>query len=378
MHRLPRLEVDADPACARTLPAAIHRDPEWAKALVDRVLARSWHVAVTTPELPGSGSAVPRTLLAGSLDEPLLYSRGTDGATHVLSNTCTHRGNLLVDAPCPSAALRCAYHGRRFLADGTCRSAPGFEKATGFPSASDDLPHVPSGSFGPLHFASVTPAVPFEAFIEPARRFLGWARSERFTFDAATSRDYSVDAPWTLYVENYLEGLHVPFVHPALARELDPKTYRVEPIDDAVLQIGDATSPDAALAVPPAAMTVLAADRARPDPAHPIAAYYLWLFPTTMLNLYPWGLSVNLVEPLGASRTRVRFLSFVGDPSRRSAGAGADLDRVEREDEAIVERTARGVRSRFYDRGRLAPGHEAGVLHFHRLLARYWNQRDGA
>ncbi len=378
MDRLPRLEVDVDPACARTLPAAIHRDPSWAKALVDRVLARSWHVAASACELPEPGSALPRTLLAGSLDEPLLYSCDTAGATRVLSNVCTHRGNLLVDAPCSSAFLRCAYHGRRFLADGTCRSAPGFETATGFPSASDDLPHVPSGSFGPLHFASVAPAVPFDAFIAPARRLVGWARSERFVLDAATSRDYVFDAPWTLYVENYLEGLHVPFVHPALARELDPRTYRVEPVDDAVLQVGEATSADSALALPDSLHAVLPAEQARPDPTRPIAAYYLWLFPTTMLNLYPWGLSVNLVEPLGALRTRVRFLSFVGDATRRSTGAGADLDRVEREDEAIVERTARGVRSRFYDRGRLAPGHEAGVLHFHRLLARYWNEASGA
>ena len=374
MDRLPRLEVDGDPARARTLPAAIHRDPEWAKALVDRVLARSWHAVAWGPEFPAPGRAIPRTLLAGSLDEPLLLSRDVAGATHVLSNTCTHRGNLLVDAACSSDALRCGYHGRRFSADGICQSAPGFEGAPNFPSASDNLFHLPSGSFGPLHFASVAPAGSFDAFIAPARRFLGWAETERFAFDAGTSRDYVFDAPWTLYVENYLEGLHVPFVHPSLARELDPRAYRVEPVEDAVVQIGEATTTAAAaLSLPPA----LRADRAHPDTARSIAAYYLWLFPTTMLNLYPWGLSVNLVEPIGAARTRVRFLSFVGDASRRSVGAGADLDRVEREDEAVVVRTARGVRSRFYDRGRLAPGHEAGVLHFHRLLARYWNEMDG-
>ena len=367
MDRLPRLEVDADPACARTLPAAIHRDPLWSKALVERVLARSWHVTTWESDLPAPGAAVARTLLKGSLDEPILYSRDAAGTMRVLSNTCTHRGNLLVTEPCPSAALRCAYHGRRFAADGTCRSAPGFEGATGFPSASDDLPTVPSGSFGPLHFASVAPAVSFDAFIAPARRWLGWAGSERFAFDAAASRDYVFDAPWTLYVENYLEGLHVPFVHPALARALDLDGYRVEPVDDAVMQIGEAATADTALALP--------ADH--PDAARRVAAYYLWLFPTTMLNLYPWGLSVNLVEPIGATRTRVRFLSFVGDATRRSAGAGADLDRVEREDEAIVLRTAQGVRSRFYDRGRLAPGHEAGVLHLHRLLARHWNEAAG-
>ena len=100
-----------------------------------------------------------------------------------------------------------------------------------------------------------------------------------------------------------------------------------------------------------------------------VAALYLWLFPTTMLNFYPWGLSVNVVKPLSPERTRVTFLSFVRDASLRETGAGGDLDRVEREDEAVVEAVQRGVRSRLAARGRYSPTEEVGVHHFHRLLA---------
>ena len=42
-----------------------------------------------------------------------------------------------------------------------------------------------------------------------------------------------------------------------------------------------------------------------------VAAHYFWLFPNTMLNLSPWGLSLNVVMPLGPRCTRVRFLSYV-------------------------------------------------------------------
>jgi choline monooxygenase len=100
-----------------------------------------------------------------------------------------------------------------------------------------------------------------------------------------------------------------------------------------------------------------------------VAAYWWWLFPTTMLNLYPWGLSVNVVQPLSPSRTRVRYLTFVGDASLRGRGAGGDLDRVERQDEAVVQSVQRGLRSRTYRSGRYAPRHERGVHHFHRMLA---------
>ena len=89
-----------------------------------------------------------------------------------------------------------------------------------------------------------------------------------------------------------------------------------------------------------------------------------------MLNFYPWGLSVNVVVPLGAGRTRVVFRSYVLDPGKRGEGLGADLHRVEMEDEAVVESVQRGVRSRLYGRGRFSPRREVGTHHFHELLAR--------
>src|SRR5204862_6796780 len=92
-----------------------------------------------------------------------------------------------------------------------------------------------------------------------------------------------------------------------------------------------------------------------PDAKRNVAAYYYWLFPTTMFNVYPWGISVNVVTPLAVDRTKVSFLPFVWDESKRDLGAGGGLDRVEHEDEAIVEAVQRGVRSRLYDRGRYSP-----------------------
>jgi choline monooxygenase len=88
-----------------------------------------------------------------------------------------------------------------------------------------------------------------------------------------------------------------------------------------------------------------------------------------MFNVYPWGISVNVVKPLGPSRTRVSFSSYVLDASLVERGAGAALDRVEREDESVVESVQAGLRSRIYQRGRYSPGRETGVHHFHRLIA---------
>ena len=170
-----------------------------------------------------------------------------------------------------------------------------------------------------------------------------------------------MNANWALYIDNYLEGFHIPYVHSTLATTLDYGEYTVELQRFSVLQLGIAKPGEPAFARP----------RGHPDHERAVAAYYFWLFPTTMFNVYPWGVSVNVVTPLAVDRTRVSFLPFVWDASKRGAGAGAGLDRVEREDEAIVESVQRGLRSRLYDRGRYSPARETGVHHFHRLLAEF-------
>jgi len=90
-----------------------------------------------------------------------------------------------------------------------------------------------------------------------------------------------------------------------------------------------------------------------------------------MLNFYPWGLSLNLVQPLGIARTRISFRAYVWDAGKLDGGAGSGLDQVEMEDEAAVEAVQRGVRSRWYRSGRYSPSREQGVHHFHRLLAEF-------
>jgi choline monooxygenase len=103
------------------------------------------------------------------------------------------------------------------------------------------------------------------------------------------------------------------------------------------------------------------------------AAFYYWLFPNLMMNFYPWGVSVNVVYPLGPERTKVSFFSYVWDKDRQSSGVGADLHRVEMEDEEVVESVQRGVRSRLYNRGRYSPRREVGTHHFHKLLTHFLN-----
>ena len=88
-----------------------------------------------------------------------------------------------------------------------------------------------------------------------------------------------------------------------------------------------------------------------------------------MLNFYFCGLSINIITPLSTSKTKVQFKSYVWDESKLEKGAGADLDKVEMEDEQVVQQVQKGVASRFYKHGRFSAAMEKAVHHFHTLIS---------
>lgn len=353
--------IDARIERASTPPSRLYHDPGVYALQQERIFARAWQLLPGAERVRAPGHVLPQTLLPGCLDEPVVVTRDQQGTLHCLSNVCTHRGAIVVEGEGHVNTLRCRYHGRRFALDGSFQHMPEFDGVEGFPAPSDSLPRLPLAGWGPLTFAALDPAVRFDEWIAPVQRRVGWLPLDEHRFDAGTSRDYLIDCNWALYVENYLEEFHIPFVHgTSLAGALDYESYRTENYEWGSLQLGVAKGAEPAFR-PPAG---------HPDEGERIAAWYFWLFPNLMLNFYPWGLSLNLVQPLGPARTRVAFMSYVYDAALRGAGAGADLHRVEMEDEEIVESVQRGLRSRLYDRGRYSPRRETGTHHFHRLLER--------
>ncbi len=350
----PYFAVDADVGRARTPPPALYGDPRWHAHIRERVLARSWHLLLEPAGAPQGANVIPASVLG----EPLLWTRSDDGE-RLLSGVCTHRGAVMVDEPCRVRSIRCPYHGRRFRLDGSVAAAPGFESAPSFPEARDALVTLPLTSLGPWRFGALSEAPPASEWLDPVVARVPWFPFGALVHDPTGDRRHELGASWALYVENYLEGFHIPYVHPGLARVLEASGYRTERLPLGTLQVGLARPGEACLEPPPG----------QPDHGERVGGYYFWLFPTTMLNLYPWGVSVNAVEPTGPRSCVVHYQRWVLDPAAPREGAGGDLDTVEREDQAVVARAQRGVSSRLYGGGRYSPEHEVGVHHFHRLLA---------
>jgi choline monooxygenase len=69
------------------------------------------------------------------------------------------------------------------------------------------------------------------------------------------------------------------------------------------------------------------------------------------------------------------LLLIYGKKNLETQAQAGDLDKVEREDEEIVQQVQKGIHSRFYRQGRYSVTREKGTHHFHQLLAGFISKK---
>ena len=351
--------ISSDINNAETLEGSFYSSKKYLKKSSVHIFEKSWQFISDDSELSLPYSKKPIIFLDPLISEPLFLSKENDSTIKCFSNVCTHRANILIDKPCKTKEITCKYHGRRFNQFGKLISMPEFKGVENFPSNKDDLIELPTKKWRQFIFTSIDPSINFNHLIKPINDRVGWMPIEDFKLDQKSSKDYFVKANWALYCDNYLEGFHIPFVHSGLNQTLDYDKYNTEIQPYSVLQVGYADKKYISFKLP----------KSSKDYGQNIAAYYFWLFPNIMFNFYPWGLSLNIVKPIKTNLTKVEFRSYVWKESERDIGAGSVLDKVEMEDEEIVENVQKGVNSRFYKNGKFSPTMEKGVHHFHKLIS---------
>lgn len=338
-------------ATATALPAPCAVDPAMHARDGDAVFARGWQLVAHAAQVAAAGDHA----LAEVAGVPLVIVRGDDGVLRALHNVCRHRaGPLALCDGRGASALTCRYHGWTYALDGRLRGAPEMGRAEGFDPAQIRLPQARVAEWQGLVFAALDArAGEFAALVEgtdggiDARLAAAGHRLAGYRFHHRVG--YDVDCDWKVYVDNYLEGYHLPRVHPTLNATLDYRSYtttlaalhslQASPLDSAPSLYGSGE------------------------------ALYFWLWPNTMLNCLPGRLQTNRVLPLATGRCRVEFDFFYapGEMSRADADARFS-DEVQREDIAICEAVQRNLASGSYHAGRLNPLRETGVWHFHELL----------
>lgn len=327
---------------AVALPATCYVDAAFQAFERDAVFARCWQLVGRAEQVAAPGDHIVATV--GGV--PLVVVRGDDGELRALHNVCRHRAGPLATCDGKDArALTCKYHGWTYSLDGSLRGAPEMGRAPGFDVAAIRLPQAHAAVWRGLVFAALGRVPAFATVVAGIDPRLpsgaAFAFRERVSYDIACN--------WKVYVDNFLEGYHLPQVHPQLDALLDYRSYRTETAPWFVLQ----SSP---------------LDRGNALYGEGEALYY-WLYPNTMLNFLPGRLQTNRVLPVGPGHCRVEFDFFYppGDPARHGPDAEFS-DLVQQEDIFICEAVQRGLGSGSYVAGRLNPAREQGVRHFHELL----------
>ena len=351
-----RISVDERLSHAATIPSSCYTDPSSLPLERDAIFARTWQLVGREEQVAATGSY----FTAEVAGEPLLLVRGSDGRVRALSNVCRHRAGPVAKGEGACGAFRCGYHGWSYALDGRLMNTPEFDGVEDFERESVALPEFRVETWLGLVFVNLDAAAPSlsESLGDLPATLAGRGLEE---MRLAARKDWTVDCNWKVYVDNYLEGYHIPIVHPGLMKELDYARYETETWSTYSLQR--------------APIKERADARIRRDPRYDDGdALYYWIYPNLMLNVYPDNYSTNLILPLGLERTLTAFEWFLKDPER--PGVAETIretiefsDEIQREDIAICEAVQKGLGSRTYETGRFSVRRESGVHHFHRLYA---------
>src|SRR3984893_9618939 len=229
-----QLDVNEQIECAHTLAANFDTDPAILDIEKTRIFLRTWQLVGTLSHACGEVDGVKRTIAdpesfftAEVAGEPVIVVRDKRGDLRAFSNVCRHRaGPIALGSGCDNV-LRCQYHGWTYTLDGRLSCTPDVEGVEFFDRSTMGMVPLRVEVWEQFIFVN------FDAQAEPLAVFLGEIprQARGFHFEGLKSvelRDYVIECNWKVYVDNYLEGYHIPIAHPGLMREIDYAQYRTE------------------------------------------------------------------------------------------------------------------------------------------------------
>jgi choline monooxygenase len=365
-------QVNPQLECAQTLASRFYTDPSVLALEKTRIFQQTWQLVGTLNQPCGEVNGKKRTIadpesyftfdLAG---EPIVVVRDAAGKLRAFSNVCRHRAGPVAEGAGCRRVFNCGYHGWTYTLDGRLIGTPEVDGVEFFDRSTMGMVPLRCETWQQFIFVN------FAADGPSLTEYLGNIPevAHDFSFDGlglVERRDYVVNCNWKVYVDNYLEGYHIPIVHPGLMKEIDYPRYRCETSRYHSQQLGPVKEVKAGEEK----------DRVYAPGNGLKEALYFWIFPNLMLNFYPDNVSMNLVVPLSHDKTLTIFEWYFHDSEsekarERAAKAIEFSDTVQQEDIHICEAVQRGLQSVTYDRGRYSVKRENGVHHFHMLLSEF-------
>jgi choline monooxygenase len=359
MDTLDRPDLEAALEDGYTLPADWYTEPSVFQLEKTRIFHHSWQYVCLGEQVRERGDFVTY----GAGDVPVLVVRDDDGALRAFANVCRHRGSTLVLAAAGNRkSIQCHYHAWTYGLDGFLRAAPGEKGEPGFDRGSYSLAPIAIDTWGPFVFVNPDPKAP--PLIEVLGELPRLVDESGIDLNALRCRRrdlYDITANWKVVVDNFLECYHCPVAHPAFSDLLDLDAYEIS--EYAWFSTQSAAVRDSARQGKASLYAI--GDGVRDG-------FYAYLWPNFMINIYPGpgNVSLNLILPVVPDRTQARyeycFVDAVEDATVEEFVAF--IDQVQREDTVLCESVQRGLRSGFFDQGKLLLSRERALRHFQKLV----------
>jgi len=340
--------VGDDQSAAVGLPREAYVDAAVFESETQQVLRAGWLPVARTSTVANPGDYHSVDLLG----VPLVVSRDTDGALHVLSRVCRHRGMPVVEGDGNRKDFSCPYHLWRYGLDGRFLFAPAMDRSASFDASKCNLTPVAHEEWGGWVFVNLSgDAKPLAPSLRRLQQRIEGARAE--TFVTAATLEFDSPWNWKIMVENFIESYHHIGPHATTLQLFNP-AFGTYATDDA----GEFTI----LENPP----VDGAD----------SFVVACVFPLTLIAIteseVPWGVWYAF-EKIEQERFVLRIHVLL-NPQQAAlpelvAHYCEQIRLIHVEDIPVCEGVQRGYRSPLYSSGPLS--HLEGCLwHFHQYLKR--------
>lgn len=344
---------------AETIPSAWYIDPEYHARDRSLIFERTWQMVGHVDRLPNTGDRI----IADVGGNPIVVVRTKNGALRAFYNVCRHRGGPLATEDGCDPMLQCRYHGWTYTLDGELRGVPRWDRVDLFDKKDFGLVPVHVDVWEGFIFVNLDrDPDPSPRLAELMSGITDRIAPMRIAAKRFHSRVvYDVACNWKVYADNYLEGYHVPLVHPGLFGMLDYRNYTTEIFDWYSVQHSPISKGEWVF-----------------GDGH---AFYFYIYPNLALNILPGRLQTNLIIPIAHDRCRVCFDYYYDDVESEQAKKWIEEDissahQTQLEDISICEHVQRGLSSRAYDRGRYSVELEGGVWGFQNLVRKAMRQKQ--
>ena len=331
-----------------TIPIPWYYQSEKFKVEIEKVFLNSWQLIGPESKIPNIGDTIKLTITK----QPIIITRIDENRIKAYFNICQHRGGPIVDENNCYQQFQCQYHGWIYTNEGKLKNARGFDKDE-LKKSDFNLKEINVSVWNGLMFINFDKRCnSLESIYEKLEKRINKRNFSSYQFYKRDS--YNIACNWKIYMDNYLEGLHIPIVHPELNKTINYKSYKTETHDQFSLQW---CSIDPQL------------NPYKNDSSEDLIAYYVTIFPNVILNIAPGRLQTNIVEPIDEKNCSVHFDYYFEQIDEKQIQKDLDFsDIIQREDIEVCESVQASYEARGFKNGIISKRYESGILHFHSRL----------